>query len=447
MVYRLIGYTDPSTGTPSFDGTIGFIVTSGTPPPRNGYFNLSSVPTSTLSVSWQKTIAAWRANQTLETTPVEYISVAVCSPKYSIEPWLVDLVNGSTKLVQLQSERVGNLDPTQLNIAIQDSFSRLTFSPPLYVIYGLSIAQLTMLFAMPRNMSLPGIPHSSEYLTLKINAAIPIFAQAYLDDFPFGKFTPPRSQLLVPALVLSAELKFICIAAALYALLSGVLFHLFRRTVAKPFTIKNILDATHEVPHAPGVSRGRAFATKIEDIAIYGNDVDDSATEARVNKAIGNHYTMVLLEDSPTNRMVLQIDSQQWHAVTPNIFRERYENIRIRSSRFSWAFTPTMGAMLVAFGISAYRNPRVISISPQNTRATLLSALFTWTLGLWRTLSLVAVSSLVRRANSNVRTLRQGRDNNSLRCAMFSGMEPSSQAPRETWLEPKVARNIQRNFD
>jgi hypothetical protein len=138
-----------------------------------------------------------------------------------------------------------------------------------------------------------------------------------------------------------------------------------------------------------------------ERIAITGSGVDGAETKARINTIIGNRYTLVR-EDLATKHMTLELDSQQRSSV-PSLLRERYENIRIRNSRFSWAFTPTMGAMLVAFGISAYRHPRVISKSPGNTTVALFPALFTSGLGLWRSLSLLAVSSLVRRANSDVR--------------------------------------------
>lgn len=403
MVYRLSRYSNPSTGKPSFDGVVAFGVTSGKQSPDISYFNLSSVPTAALSPSWQAAAAAWKANQTGPAKPVtaDTISVAMCSPKYSIESWIIDLVNGSTRLVQPQLQRVGNLDTTQLNIAIQDSFIRLTFSSPLSVTYGMSVSQLFMLFDMPHNTSLPGIPKPSEKLTRKMNAAIPTFVQAYLDNFPFGDFVPLQSKLLVPALILSAQLNFICATTALYALLSGVLFYLFRRTVARPFTITSVLSVTRETePHTLDAYCGRAVANMAERIAVAGSGVDGAETEARINTIIGDRYTLVR-EDLVTKHMTLELDSQQRSGV-PSPLRERYENIWIRNSRFSWAFTPTMGAMLVALGISVYRHPRVVSKSPQNTTAVLFSALFTWGLGLWRSLSLLAVSSLVRQANSDV---------------------------------------------
>src|ERR1700733_10327580 len=81
-VYPLMGYTDPTTGKPSFEGNAAFVVTSGKPSLGSGYFNLSSVPTSTPSANWQAVAAAWRTNQTIPFEPVESMSVAVCSPKY-----------------------------------------------------------------------------------------------------------------------------------------------------------------------------------------------------------------------------------------------------------------------------------------------------------------------------------------------------------------------------
>jgi hypothetical protein len=107
-----------------------------------------------------------------------------------------------------------------------------------------------MLFDMPLNTLLPRIPTPSEKLTAKMNAAFPTFDQTYLDNFPFGNFIPLRSKPLVPALILSAQLHFIFAATVLYALLSGVMFYLFRRTVARSFTITGVLSATQETdPH------------------------------------------------------------------------------------------------------------------------------------------------------------------------------------------------------
>ena len=229
---------------------------------------------------------------------------------------------------------------------------------------------------------MPATPRLPGDLSQTMNTVIPTFVQAYLNNFPFGNFTPPQSKLLVPALILSAQLNFICVTAALYALLSGILFYLFWRTVAQPLTVRSVLCATREViPHTIGVSHGQAFAAEIEHIATSENDVNDSATEGRVSKAVGNRYARVQ-KDLVINHMTLELDSKQTNGVL-TLLQERYEYIRIHSSRFLWVFTPAIGAMLVIFGIFVYRYPRVVSISPQNTKAAFFSALFTWSLGIW----------------------------------------------------------------
>ena len=238
-----------------------------------------------------------------------------------------------------------------------------------------------------------------------MNAALPIFIQAYLDNFPFGNFTSPSSQLLVPAVILSAELNFVCATAVLYALLSATLLYLILRPAAKPFDIQSILSTTREVPTAEPLEilRGQTVATQIERIAAAGNDIDDSATEARINKAISDHYAMVR-EDLAIHYPVLEVDSQR-HVVSPYPFLERYANTRTRRSRVIWTFTPAIGATLVGFSLAMWRHPHVVSYSPTNTRATLFTALFTWSLGLWRSLSLLAVTALIRQANSDVSPL------------------------------------------
>jgi hypothetical protein len=403
-VYPLIEYTDPSTGKPSFDGYTTFVVTSGAPLTGSGYVNLSSVPTYNLSASWRAAIAAFTANQTLTFMPVDFISVAVCSPKYHIEAWTVDLINGTTNLGKRQSGTVGNLDPTQLQIAIQDCFNHLPPALPLDVHFDLSIALVSTLFKLTSNDTLTsGSPQSSEILTSAMNQfAIPTSVQAYLDDFPFGNFTPPGSKLLLPAIVLSAQLDFVCATTALYASLSIALFYLFRRPPAQPFNIRNVLNSTQQalIRHPHAQYREQTIVAKVEHIATTARDADDSATETRINQVIGSHSAMIR-EDSATRDLVLTIDPHP-HEVASNQLLQRYEIMRTNRSRKAWVMMPIFGAALVGFGIATWRRPHVVSVLPHGRRATLFSALFTWGIGIWRSLSLVAFSALIRQANSDV---------------------------------------------
>jgi hypothetical protein len=286
------------------------------------------------------------------------------------------------KLVELQAQRVGNLDTTQLNIAIQDCFNQLPSAPPLSLSYGLSIAQLTMLFTIPLNVSSPGIPYPSENLTFSVNGTIPTSVQAYLDNFPFGNFTPPGLKLLVPALILSAGSNFIYATAALYAVLSVPLLYLFRRPSAKPFTIQNVLSITGEDVTSPAlhIIRGQAAAARVEHIATLKSDIDDSATEARINQTIGDHFT-TLRKDLATRYPILEINCQQ-EAVAPTLLLQRYETMQTRTSRIAWVFTPVLGAALVGFGIAIWRHPHVVSHTPQDEKASLVSSRL-YLLGAW----------------------------------------------------------------
>lgn len=419
------------------------MVTSGKPGrPGRGSFNLSSVPTSSLSAKWKAVVAAWDVN--VITEPVDAISVAVCSPRYFIEPWIIDFVNGSMVPVQRLSQIVGNLDPRQLNISIQDCFNFLPQAPPILPGFGLPFGDSEMLFPLlfnaTNNVS-SYVPLPSGYLTTSINNAIPDFVQPYLDNFPYGEINPPDSKLLIPALVLSAELKFICATAALYIVLSAILFHLFTRPAAERFTIRSVLSVTRQAstapttevfrgsdvaanieqissmgqelddsaartasaPHTTDKSRGQDVAAMIEEISTAGCDGDDAERAAQINKSIGDYYTIVH-EDPTTHHMLLEIDSKQ-HVAAPNLLLECYENVRAHMSRIAWAFTPALGATLVAFGIAASRYPHVVSRSPQGSSATFFSALFTWGLGVWRSLSLFAITNLIQQANSDVSIL------------------------------------------
>jgi hypothetical protein len=426
-VYPLIKYTDPSTGEPSFEGNVAFVVTSSPPQPRNGYFDLSSIPTSVPSASWQALASAWWANQTTLPEPVEDISVAVCYRNYSIQPWVVDLIDGSAILSKQQSLPVENIDPTQLNIAIQDCFYQLPDAHPISIPYNTSKTQLELLFNVPDELaSSPSVPYSSDQLTSSINKAIPISVQAYLDNFPFGNFTPTDSMGIVPALVLSAELKFVYATAALYALLSTALLFLFNRPVAKPLTIQKALSLTGEavIPHMQHLSRGRALAAEIERIAAISNDADDSATEARINTYIGDHYTIVR-GDPANHNNVLETDLQK-NTAASSLLLKQYENLRTRGSRIAWVFTPILGAILVVFGITAWRHPLVVSHKSPNSGTTSLFSLFTWCLGLWRSISLLAVSGLIQQGNSDVSTLHVKSILTADCPLLCAGMDPSA---------------------
>jgi hypothetical protein len=208
--------------------------------------------------------------------------------------------------------------------------------------------------------------------------------------------------VLIPVLVLSAELNFICATAALYALLSAILFHLFTRPAAEQFTVQSVLSVTHKTtaPHTTGISRGKDVAAEIEQASVTEREVDDSATAARINKIMGCYRTTVC-EDLTTHHLLLEVDSQQ-RAVAPNLLLERYENVLARWPLIAWAYAPALGASLVGFGIAIWRRPYVVSHLPLDRNATLLSALFTWGMGVWRSLSLFAISNLTQQGNSDV---------------------------------------------
>jgi hypothetical protein len=441
--YPMIGYTDPATGKPSFGGNVAFVVTATKP--NYFKFDLSSVPTSTPSAGWRAASAAFRSNLTTSSEPVESISVAVCIPKYSIEPWIVELVNGSTTLVQQQSHGIGNLDTTQLNIAIQDCFYRLHMTPPIAVEYGLSIAQLVMLFDSCFNNSTSScIPKPPDYLSAFMNLAISSSIQAYLDSFPFGSFTPPQSKLLIPALVLSAEPSFLYATTVLYMLLSGILIYSFRRPAAIPITIGNILRLIREVPesHALNIISGYAVAAKIEHISTFENSADDSTTEAQINKSIGGYHAMVR-QDPANQHSVLEVDLLQSTA-TQNVLVKFYESMSTSNSRMAWIFTPALGAVLVGVGIATLRHPIVVSQSPHDAETVFFPALFTWGLGIWRSLSLLAIGGLIRQANSDVSTFKVHFKSLQLTGLLpLSGMESSAQMPRAAWIEQRAARDVQ----
>ena len=398
-IHYLGQYTNASTGEPSFAGYAAFSVSSGTPLPQYGFLNLSTVPTYTLSAAWKAAASAYRANNTGVFEPPDSLSVVLCSPKYSLEPWIVELVNGVITLVKQQSQAVGNLDPTQLQIAIQDCFNTLSVAPPIVTIFGFSDSLLNWMFEFNDQLLTIGTPKSPSNISLVMNFALPSAVQAYLDNSPFGDFTPSNSKILIPAVVFSAQLDFICATGALYALLAAMLFYLFMRSPAQPLTIRSVLDVTREVPAIPDVVRGREAAAVVEQISLKGHDENSANMEAHVSRTIGNH-TVAIRDSFPAHHRFLEINSN-YDSIQSNHVLEYYGNA---NNRFVWMLTPGLGVALVGFGIASYVHPHIVG-PPQGTKDVLFSALFTWGVGLWRSVSLIGINAIIRWATSDVSVL------------------------------------------
>ncbi|KAF7965516.1 hypothetical protein HWV62_43088, partial [Athelia sp. TMB] len=217
-IYFLNQYRNASSGQPSFDGHVAFIISSGTPLPMYGFLNISSVPSYTLSPAWVAAAAEYKAaNPTGVFNPPQSLSAVVCTPYYTLEPWSVEIVNGTATLLKKGKTAVGNLDPTQLQIAVQDAFNMMAASPPVFALYGTSFALLNLLFEFSGVDLEFGVPKSGSSISLIMNImGLPASLQAYLDGSPFGSFEPADAKLLTPALVLSGQLDFLCIAGALY---------------------------------------------------------------------------------------------------------------------------------------------------------------------------------------------------------------------------------------
>jgi len=321
----------------------------------------------------------------------------LCSPGYSLEPWIVELVSGTVSLVEKQSKAVGNLDPTQLQIAIQDCFNMLVTTPPVITSFGFSDSLLVWLFDLNLQIPFIGTPKSSANISLNTNYfALPTSVQAYLDNSPFGKFTPPNSKLLIPAVVFSAQLEFIYITGVLYVLLAVMLLYIFMRSPAQPLTIRNVLKTTAEVPAIPEVVRGQEAAGVVEQIAFAGYDENEAKMEARVNHTIGD-CTAMIRDSFPAHDPFLEINSN-YHSIQGKHVLEHYGGM---NTRFAWMLTPGLGAALVGFAIASYMHPHIVG-PPQGMKDVLFSTLFTWGIGLWRSVSLIGINALILWANSDV---------------------------------------------
>lgn len=316
------------------------------------------------------------------------------------------MIGSTVELLEQLPQIIGNVDAVQLQLAIQDSFGLLTSSAPIVPAWGFSYTSLSTFFDCPVDEYLLCPPRPGVALSNVINAfAIPSLIQAYLDDFPFGNFIPDDgSKRLNPALVLVAQKGFVCLTASLYALLGIVVVFIWGRTPAPALDIRRVLDVTQSADsaHNAYALEGRAVSTAIEQIAHLGRDGNDAEAENRVRHVVGRSTVTFRENNGSEGRPMLTMGTAT-RVFTPNTWRERIANAGIR---YAWISTPALGAALVALGLEVYLHPRIIA-SSLASRATLYAALFTWVIGIWRSASLVAVTALLRRANSDVSRMFQ----------------------------------------
>ncbi|KZP14517.1 hypothetical protein FIBSPDRAFT_105279 [Athelia psychrophila] len=401
-IYIINDNRNATTNQPSFAGDLVFVVSSGTPvTPEYGFLNLSTIPTYALSPAWTAVAAAYRANYTGMFSPPQYLSAAVCTSNFTIESWTVEMMGGSVKLLEKHPQIIGNLDVIQLQLAIQDSFGMLAGSAPIVPAWGFSETSFVTFFNCPTDSYILCEPKSGADISELMNTqAIPSLIQAYLDDFPFGNFTPDGSKQLTPALVLVAQKDFVYFTAGLYALLGITLVFISGRVPAPALDIQRVIDVTKSADseHNAYALEGRAVATTVQRIAHLGRDGNDAETENRVRHVIGSS-TVTFRENTGFEEQPTLALETATRVFTPNARRERIENAR---NRYTWVLTPALGAALVAFGLEVYLRPRAIA-SATASRAAVYASLFTWVIGIWRSASLVAITALLRRANSDVR--------------------------------------------
>lgn len=399
-VYPLQSFTDSVSGQPSFAGYLAFVASSGASPPGQlpAYLNLSEVPNYTPSPAWEAVSSAWRGNLSFAYTPVTAISVAICTPNYTMEAWEIDLANGTLQGIERQRSLVRNLDPTQVQIAITDAFNNLASTPPFNAWYpSVSTAQLATLFQFPTDEATLGplSPKSAANITDWMNfIAIPSSVQAYFDQSPFGSVISPDSKVLVPALILTAQLEFMCIVAALYTLLTVALLYMFWRPHAKSLDIQTVLEITRDSqsPRFTSAVSGRAAALMIENAA--PSEFVDAKRATVITSSVGS-YSAMLFPDQK-NHAVLEICPPE-HDRSVSAVLDGLEGHRLRGF---WTFTPMIGAGLVGLGIVGYVRPHNVgSFDP--SRATLYATLFTWAMGVWRSCALIAISALIRQGNSD----------------------------------------------
>ncbi|KAH8916176.1 hypothetical protein BT69DRAFT_805654 [Atractiella rhizophila] len=399
-IYKLS--PDNTTLVPSYDGVLMITVQSAPleaiQQSRGLWMDTSSIPTSPIPSTWSafQTDAANLYGNPIATD----VSMLLCIPQVIVESHRIT-VRGGTYLsyhIEPLDYRVGNIDETQLRIAMSDSLLDFATSTYFYLIpMGLSggSAEETIGIYTPINQTVLGPTY-----TRFVQSAL----SAYLDGGPFGTMDVD-SQGSRLGLVLKAQREFLWLVAGFYALLAlvgaaVVWFTSGRREqrIGRFLGIGRVLSLVQwggrDFPS--GLERtlnGRRVAVVAAEVA--GGEGKMESEEERALLAF--RTARVCVKDFPSVDGVAPALSVQ---IGPPVVKGWLER-KIKALRNVVMFiTPVVGGAFVAFGVYAYKHDVVVPIKIEEERLVLIGTLFTIAVGFWRTLALGGTRSAIREVRS-----------------------------------------------
>ncbi|KAH8919962.1 hypothetical protein BT69DRAFT_1321786 [Atractiella rhizophila] len=393
------GTADNVTWVPSFDGAL-MIVVQAAPlndiqMARNWWIDLSSSPRSSIPLAWAPYQQEWAT--TNEDSITTDVSMLLCLPQVTIPAYTITAL-GSTlwRSDDPLAFRVGNIDETQLKIAMSDcllDFS--THSPFAFLV-------------LPFNPPPPGTGFLLVYTPANESSLGPLFTSlvqgalpAYLDRGPYGKMKV-ESQGQRLGLALKSQNEFLWAVGVFYILVSivgGYVLLLQRKEKphATRLSVSNVLRLVEwkgsGQAHRWGRLNGSSATEYARDVA--GGDGMEADGEDIVFCAFSHGMTSIRY--LPVSNGVLKTLTIE---LQPPIMMGLLVRELRRVRKFAAFITPTVGAAFVAFGAYAYRHDVLVPIEVRSTQLVLVSTVSTILVGFWRTLALGGSQSAIRELRS-----------------------------------------------
>ncbi|KAH8914506.1 hypothetical protein BT69DRAFT_1290090, partial [Atractiella rhizophila] len=382
---------DNTSIIPSFDGVIMVAVQTA---PLNAifaetsWFNFSSVPQLSIPPSWRTYQEEWLL---MGNGPIaKEVSILFCLPQFSVQSYsvAVDSAQVGGQLENPLPYRVGNIDETQLKIALSDSLHELARTAPS--IFTTEFVDQERRATNLSNSTLVDTPVDANALSESITDMVRGALSAYLTGGPFGT-TVIQSHGYRMGLVLRAQNEFLWIVAASFfclAVAGGLVLVLQHREkrLERQLSIAGVLRLVRWDKETSLVGEkwlnGRGLMEFATDLTPGCGMTDEE--EEKVHFAFRNSMRNV-----PTVRLQM----------TPAPMRKF--KIEGRSLRKLVGFiTPVVGGAFIAFGAYAYTHDVIIPEDIGDVRPVLLGTTFTVVIGLWRTLALGGTRSSIREVRS-----------------------------------------------
>ncbi|KAH8918261.1 hypothetical protein BT69DRAFT_591141 [Atractiella rhizophila] len=200
---------------PSFDGAIMLAFQTALWYDRSidgVVFNMSSVPQTAIPSSWRPYQEEWAALQTNIPTDV---SVVFCLPRFSIQSYVVAVSSAPLwKTDEPMPRRKGNIDETQLKIAMSDSLRQYAESMPTLFLAEFFFSE-TITLNSSNSTTIVYYPRDESYLSKRITDLVKGGLTAFFHGAPFGTMVV-RGYGYRLGLVLHSQNEFLWVVAVFF---------------------------------------------------------------------------------------------------------------------------------------------------------------------------------------------------------------------------------------